>query len=150
MTSSFNIRQPISKEEFLSMYDLRWRLLRKPWNQPKGSEIDELDKKKGESFPFIAIINDMIVGTARFHKNSEHEGQIRYLAVDKQHSKKGIGKSLIKHIESFAKNHRITFIVLNARETAADFFKKLGYKIEKKGPIIYNVIEHYVMSKTIE
>jgi hypothetical protein len=41
------IRSPETVEEFMQYYELRWRLLRKPWNQPKGSEKDE---KEDEAF----------------------------------------------------------------------------------------------------
>ena len=53
------IREPKTKEEFDSYHNLIWKLLRKPWNQPKGSEIDDLED---ESFHFIAICKNKIVG----------------------------------------------------------------------------------------
>ena len=36
--------EPRTKTEFEAYYDLRWRILRKPWELQKGSEKDELDK----------------------------------------------------------------------------------------------------------
>lgn len=33
-----------SDENFEEYYYLRWKVLRKPWNQPIGSEKDELEK----------------------------------------------------------------------------------------------------------
>ena len=32
------VLEPKTKEDFKKYYDLRWRILRKPWNQPRGSE----------------------------------------------------------------------------------------------------------------
>jgi hypothetical protein len=52
------IRQPLSKEDFDLMYDLRWRVLRKLWNQPRGSEKDDIEN---ESHPFIVTLNNKIV-----------------------------------------------------------------------------------------
>ena len=37
------IRSPETEQEFAAYYELRWRVLRKPWGQPSGSERDELD-----------------------------------------------------------------------------------------------------------
>jgi len=36
------ILRPLSKEDFELMYNLRWKILRKPWHQPKGSEKDDI------------------------------------------------------------------------------------------------------------
>ena len=39
-----NIESPKTKNDFIKYYYLRWKLLRKPHNQPKGSELDELER----------------------------------------------------------------------------------------------------------
>lgn len=140
------IRQPLSKEDFDLMYDLRWRVLRKLWNQPRDSEKDDIEN---ESHPFIVTLNNKFVATARFHKNSEKEGQIRYLAVEKEYRNKRIASKLIRYIEGFAISLGIHNIKLNARKTAKDFFEKLDYKIIGEGPLLFNEIEHYVMDKKL-
>lgn len=48
----FVVKQPKTKEDFEKYYDLRYRILRKPWNQPRGSEKDELEK---ESFHIMVL-----------------------------------------------------------------------------------------------
>jgi len=140
------IQKAASKEEFEALYDLRWRLLRKPWNQPKGSEKDE---REDESYSFIAILDNKIIGTARIHKNNEKEGQIRYLAVEKEYQKMDIGKNLMKKIEMHAINLGLESVILNARKTAENFFEKLGYKVIRKGHTLFNEIEHFVMRKSL-
>ncbi len=146
MEDKLIIQKAASKEEFEALYDLRWRLLRKPWNQPKGSEKDE---REDESYSFIAILDNKIIGTARLHKNNEKEGQIRYLAVEKEYQKMDIGKNLMKKIEMHAINLGLESVILNARKTAENFFKKLGYKVIRKGHTLFNEIEHYVMRKSL-
>ena len=136
------IRQPKTKDEFESMYDLRWNLLRRPWNQPKGSEKDE---KEANSIHFIALLDDRIVGTVRFHKIKENIGQIRYLAVDNNYQGKGIGRNLMETIYITAKNQLFQYFILNARETAVPFFKKLGYKVIEEGPLLFGQIKHKKM-----
>ena len=39
------IRSPKTTDEWQEYYDLRYRVLRQPWNQPRGSERNEGDKK---------------------------------------------------------------------------------------------------------
>lgn len=94
------IRQPNVEKEYKDMYNLRWRVLREPWNQPVGSEKDDREE---ESYPFIAMMNNKVVGTARLQENEEidgkKEGQIRYLAIEEVYRNKKIGRDLIAFIE---------------------------------------------------
>ncbi|NVM54773.1 MAG: GNAT family N-acetyltransferase [Candidatus Helarchaeota archaeon] len=124
------------------MYDLRWRILRKPWNQPRGSERDQLESKANH---YIALFRDKIIGTARFHKINENVGQIRYLAVEEDYRRRGVGGKLLEAIHLTAKNQFIKYVFLNARETALKFFEKLGYKAIEDGPLLFGEIKHKKM-----
>lgn len=133
------------------MYDLRWRVLREPWNQPVGSEKDDREE---DSYPFIAMMNNKVVGTARLQENEKIEGklegQIRYLAIDENYRNKKIGRDLIAFIEWYAKNKKIAYIKINARKTAKGFFEKQGYEIVSEGHTLFNDIEHFIMKKEFE
>ncbi len=37
------LRSPASLSEWDAYFDLRWRILRQPWRQPRGSEHDSED-----------------------------------------------------------------------------------------------------------
>ena len=39
-------RSPNTDLEFEAYYELRWRVLRKPWGQARGTEHDEYDGKR--------------------------------------------------------------------------------------------------------
>jgi len=143
------IRQPCLQDEFEEMFDLRWRVLRKPWDQPKGSEKDERDCKENGVHHFIAVVNEKIVGTARYHTCNEHEGQIRYLAVEEEYRGQNIGKNLLKHIERLSISLGIQYIKLNARKSARGLFEKLDYEMLAEGPKLFNEIDHIVMGKPI-
>jgi len=139
------IRQPWTKTEFEMMYDLRWRILFQPWNQPKGSEKDELDSKSSH---FIALLQESIVATSSFHKLNENVGQIRYLAVEELFRRKGIGGKLLEAIHLTAMNQFLKYTILNARETALDFFKKMGYKVIEDGSLLFGEINQKKMVRT--
>ena len=81
------IREPETVTECDAMFDLRWKVLRKPWNQPKGSEKDDLEDITTH---IIALREKKVVGTARLQKNSLEVGQIRYMAVDPEYQRTGI------------------------------------------------------------
>lgn len=94
------ICEPKSDDDFKKYYELRWKILREPWNQPRGSEKDEMED---ESIHIMACIGDEVVGVSRLHFNSDEEAQIRYMAVDNAHQRKGIGKTLLRELEKRAR-----------------------------------------------
>ncbi len=142
MRSEIEIRRPETKQEFDKYYDLRWRILRKPWNQPKGSEKDEMDQT---SIHIMAIKDDKVIGCGRGHFNSSVEAQIRYMAVDESFQGQGVGLRILKALEEILTENGAKEIILKAREKAVSLYEKQGYKIYKEGKILFGEIKHYWM-----
>ena len=140
------ICKPLTKEEFKKYYDLRWKVLRKPWKQPKGSEKDEREK---ESIHIMACIGSKIVGAGRLHFNTEKEAQIRYMAIEEKYRRKGIGRLILKELEKKAKEKGAEYIILNARENAVNFYKKHCYKTVKRTYTLFGSINHWKMQKKL-
>jgi len=140
------IRSPKTRDEFFRYYDLRWRILRAPWNQPKGSEQDELE---GQAIHIIAIDGDKIVGCGRANFNTEDEAQIRYMAVENQWQGKGIGKLILDELEKRVLEKGAKKIVLHARENVVRFYEKNGYKIIKESHTLFGEIKHFLMEKEL-
>ena len=136
------IREPETVAECDAMFDLRWKVLRKPWNQPKGSEKDDLEDITTH---IIALREKKVVGTARLQKNSLEVGQIRYMAVDPEYQRTGIGRQIILTLHQRAKQLQVQKIVLDAREPSIEFYTKLGYKITKKSYVLFGEIQHWQM-----
>ena len=141
------IRQPQNREEISRMYELRWKVLFKPWNQLKGSEKDERD---GEAHHFIAIGDGQIIGAGRFIKIKERIGLIDNIAVSKKYQRKGIGSNLIESMHVTARNQGFRIIILNARENTEKFFQNHGYEIIEEGPMLNGVIKQYKMKKSLK
>ncbi|MFN4234118.1 MAG: GNAT family N-acetyltransferase [Bacteroidia bacterium] len=141
------IRSPKTKEEWEKYFQLRWEVLRKPWNQPKGSEKDNAEET---SLHFMAIDdkND-ILGVCRLQKNSNKEGQIRFMAVLEKAQGKGVGKKLIQAAELKAKEIGLEKIILQARENAVPFYLSCNYQIVEKTFLLFNSIQHYLMTKKL-
>ena len=142
MNSLLIIRQPKTIQELESMYDLRWQVLRKPWNQPRGSEKDQLESM---AFQYIALYREQVVGTVRLHKLKDQVAQVRYLAVDEVFRGRGIAGRLMETIHLTAKNMFLKYLILNARETAVKFFEKIGYTVVGDGPLLFGEIKHKKM-----
>jgi predicted GNAT family N-acyltransferase len=140
------IKSPQTKQEFFDYYDLRWRILRAPWNQPKGSEQDELE---GQAIHIIAVENDKIIGCGRAHFNSEDEAQIRYMAVEKEWQGKGVGQMILSELEKRVKLSSAKKIVLNARENVVKFYENNGYSILRESHTLFGEIKHFLMIKEL-
>jgi len=142
-----DICRPQTEEEFERYYELRWEILRKPWNQPKGSEKDEYEE---EATHIIACINNKIIGVGRIHMNSKEEAQIRYMAIKGRYRGKGIGGLVLKELERVAKEEGADYIILNARKNVVDFYKYHGYKILEKAHTLFGCILHWKMRKDLQ
>lgn len=141
------IKSPQTRKEFFDYYDLRWRILRAPWNQPKGSEQDELE---GQAIHIVAVEENKIVGCGRAHFNSDVEAQIRYMAVETEWQGRGIGKMILDELEKRVIEKGAQKIVLHAREGVVKFYEKNGYKLVRQSHILFGVIPHYLMEKEIK
>ena len=140
------IKQAETDSELKQYYHLRWRILRKPWGQPEGSEKDGLENM---SIHIIAKDNENVIGIGRLQFNSNTEAQIRYMAVEKEYEKQGIGKQIVEALEQQAElNHR-NFILPDAREPAVGFYENLGYIKKEKTYLLFDSIQHYAMTKSL-
>lgn len=155
MSTHIKITQPKTADEFKRYYHLRWRLLRAPWGQPEGSEIDTIED---QCFHVMAITgnvaasiadNNVIIGVGRLQYNSADEAQIRYMAVAPGFERHGIGRQLVEAMEMQAKAMGHKTIVLDAREPAVDFYRKLGFTVTEKSYLLFDAIQHYRMTKEI-
>lgn len=144
MRSDIKIKQPTTNLEFKEYYDLRWRILRKPWDMPQGSEQDELD---GKSIHLMAIIDNKLIGCGRGHLASYKVAQIRYMAVDEHYRRQGVASNILLELEKILFNKNVNEIILKAREKAVPFYTKFGYEIFEEGEILFDQIKHYWMKK---
>lgn len=141
------IKQPESPEEFKQYYRLRWRILRAPWGEPEGSEVDEIED---QCFHIMATDNQQVVGVARLQYNSTAEAQIRYMAVDSTYEGNGIGRMMADALERAARQRNIDTLILDAREPAVGFYQQLGYSVEARSYVLFNEIQHYRMKKQLQ
>ena len=144
MTKNIVYRSPVSESDLEKYYELRWRILRKPWDQPKGSEKVDTDDK---SFHIMAELYGEVVGVGCIHELEDGVGRIRFMGVDNEYQNHGIGKKIVGLLEEYAHKKEWKKIWLYAREIAWDFYINLGYKIKGDGELLFGVIKHKIMEK---
>jgi thioesterase domain-containing protein len=142
----WQLRSPETAQEWQQYYQLRWQILRAPWQQPKGSEQDELE---AQAFHQMLITSEgEIAAVGRLHKLEQGGAQIRYMAVAQAFQGKGAGTKVLAALEQQAAQWGCSYLQLNARESAAAFYLRYGYQQIGPAPALFG-IEHSVMRKTI-
>jgi GNAT superfamily N-acetyltransferase len=140
------IRAPKNEVEWEQYYDLRYRILRQPWNQPRGSERNDGDLTGTH---FALYQNENLKAIARLDINNAESAQIRFMAVETGTQRKGFGKHVMLAIEKYCKSTKIHEINLHAREIAIPFYESLNYQVVEKSHLLFNEIQHFLMTKKI-
>jgi len=141
------IKSPETPEEFEKFCDLRWKILRAPWNRPKHKIEDEINDK---SIKLIACDeNGKIIGTGRARFNSSTEAEIKSMAVEENYRGKGIGSKIIFELERKIKETEARKIVISSRDKAVEFYKKHGYRVISESYNLYGEVPHYTMMKEL-
>ena len=119
------LKSPENKDEWERYLLFRWEMLRKPLGMSMDSLADSIEK---ESFHIMGIDEDgNVIASGRVHFNTSDEAQIRYMAVDDNFKRQGIGSEIVTELEKYALSKKAVTITLNARENAISFYLSLGY-----------------------
>src|SRR5207302_11445322 len=126
-------------------FDVRRRILRRPWDQPRGTERDSLDQT---AFHLLIIGDDgRALACGRLHLNLPSEAQIRYMAVDENVQGRGYGSAILAGLEAEARRLKASRIVLNARDNTIEFYRKRGYGIVGEAETLFGSVRHVRMAK---
>ena len=144
---NFNLKSPSSYQEWKEYFLFRYKILRKPIGFHRSTIRDKLEKI---SYHIMATNNKReIIGVGRLHFVNKKESQIRYMAVDKNFRKKGVGNAIVHKLEMHSIDSHRNNIILNARENAVIFYSKLGYV--NIGKIDVGIdIKHFQMKKNLK
>lgn len=129
-----------------AIIDLRYDILRKPWSQPKETSTDGMEETAINAF---IEENGKIIACGRLQDNGQGAGQIRYMAVDANYQGKGLGKLVVTKLEEEALKINLRTIELQARENAVEFYKSQGYSVKETSFKLWDIIQHYLMTKGI-
>lgn len=127
--------------------DLRYVVLRKPWNKPRETATDDLELSSINAY----IEQDKeVIACGRLQDNGNGLGQIRYMAVNPNYQGKGLGKLIVAKLEEEAKRIGLKTIELQARENALEFYKSQGYIVKETSFKLWDIIQHYLMIKELK
>ena len=140
-------RSPQTPAEWEDYFDLRWRVLRAPWDQPRGSEKD--DREDDSEHLMIVGPDSRPLAVGRLHFNTPAEAQVRFMAVDPQARGRGLGSLILQECERRARVAGATSIVLNARDDAQGFYAQHGFVVVGPAETIFSAVKHVRMRKDL-
>ena len=135
-----------TQNQIAAIIDLRYDILRKPWNQPKETSSDGMEDTAINAF---IEDNGKVIACGRLQDNGGGIGQIRYMAVDANYQGKGLGKLIVIKLEEEARNINLHTVELQARENAVEFYKSQGYAVKETSFKLWDIIQHYLMTKNL-
>ena len=120
------IKQPQTMDDFKAYYALRYRVLREPLGQPKGTEKDDFEPL---SHHYMAVNeqNGEIAGVVKLFERELALGQFSHIAVSEKYQHQGIGRLLVNTVESKAKELGFKKMGTLTRVTATGFYERCGY-----------------------
>ena len=145
--SGLTVREPQSDADWKQYFDLRWRVLRAPWQQPRGSETD--DREADSLHLMLSDASGAPLAVGRLHLNSPDEAQIRFMAVEPGAERQGLGGRVLAALEARAASLGMQRIVLNARDQAIPFYQKHRYAVIGEAATLFGRVAHVKMQKKL-
>lgn len=140
------IKTPQTAQEWEAYYDLRYRILRAPLNQLRGSERNEGD---ATGIHLALFEDETLIAVARLDKLDHNVFQARWVAVENNQQGKGFGKLIMEAMEAKVKALGGKSIMLQSRDYAVDFYLKLGYTFIAPSFKLFDVLQHFEMKKVL-
>ena len=131
--------------EYLLSLILRYKILR----IPLGLTFSSADLAKDKDDIHIGVFGEEeIFASLILTDHGDHSIKMRQVVVDDRHQGQGIGKKLVQYADSYAREKGYRLIHCHARDTAKQFYLKLGYKVV--GDEFTEIgIKHYYMEKLL-
>ncbi|MFC1236761.1 YiiD C-terminal domain-containing protein [Vibrio sp. F74] len=144
----FKLITPKTANQIAKYYHFRWQMLREPLRMPVGSERDEFDEMSHHRM--IVDGRGRPVAVGRLYVTSDHEGQIRFMAVKPNRRDKGVGSLILVALESFARQEGVKRLVCNARQEAMSFYIKNGFESQGEISGQYGANRHQQLVKQLD
>lgn len=140
---------PQTAAELDAHYRCRYETLRKPWGKPPGSERDANEDDNLLASALDA--NGHTLGVARLLPLEEAgKGQVRSMGVLETARGQGVGKHLLRFLETKAAEMGMRHLILHARKNAVPFYQAAGYEILRESYVLWDIIPHYEMEKWLK
>jgi N-acetylglutamate synthase-like GNAT family acetyltransferase len=121
------IKTPQTRDDFKAYYELRYKVLRAPWGQPKDTEKDDYEPIS-QHFMAIDDANGKVVGVIKMFEKTVGVGWVSHLAVDPGYQKKGVGRLLMDSVELAAREKGFHVIGCMSRLNTTAYFERMGFR----------------------
>lgn len=109
-------------------YYVRIQAMAKQYHITLREEFDEHD---GPNTNYIVLLDkEFPVATCRFYEIDKNSVMIGRVVVLPEYRRQGLGSRVIQEAEVWIKEQNYKKIVLESRDVAVQFYKKLGYAIK--------------------
>jgi len=115
---------------------------------PRNKNMQEWAARLAETKPFVAVVDGTIVGMAEI----DGDGFIDFFYVRPDWQGKGIGKALLKTLETEAARLRVQVIFADVSVTAKEFFSSQSFRVveAKSNVILGHPAPNFRMEKRLE
>lgn len=117
---------PTTGRRYAQSRELRWRRLREPLGFDRGTERFEFEE---QALHLVAVHQDEVVGCVLFIGESEQSGRLFQMVVSERFAGKGLGRTLVRHLESRLRHDGFVRVELHARCHVQGFYERLGYAV---------------------
>ncbi|MDB5235027.1 MAG: hypothetical protein JWR44_2020 [Hymenobacter sp.] len=151
MPISVSIQSPQTPAEWAAYYALRYEVLRRPWQQPLGSERCSADAEPTTVHALVLASEQPAAALAvgMLQLTDARQGQMRFMAVAPEVAGSGLGSQVVEYLEKQARAAGLAEIILHARETAVGFYEKHGYAVVEPSHTLFGVLPHFLMRKQL-
>ena len=122
------IRPPATKDDFKAYYALRYRVLRQPWGQARGTEKDDYEPL----CEHLMAVDDQtgeVVGVIKWMERDPGVAWLSHLAIAPERQKQGIGRLLVQAVEDAARKKGCRVIGAHSHLNSTDYFEKQGFRV---------------------
>ncbi|MBU1312286.1 MAG: bifunctional GNAT family N-acetyltransferase/hotdog fold thioesterase [Gammaproteobacteria bacterium] len=142
----WQIRSPANDAEWQQYFQLRYQVLRAPWQQAPGSERDELE---AQAYHLMLLSpQGELAAVGRLHRLDDNTAQVRYMAVAEAFRGQGAGAHVLDALEQQAVDWGCQRLKLNARDNAKGFYQRAGYQQQAAAAPMFG-IPHWLMQKSL-
>ncbi len=107
--------------------DLRYEVFFKPFNVGLDKVFDGLEEG---AVHLVCVEKKEVLGYGRLTFDNDNISVVSQMVVKEAYHKMGIGKELMKHLMSLAKEKGRKAVILDAKIEAKKFYEKLGFHTE--------------------
>jgi len=139
------VKQVNTTKELKDVQEVRRQVFIEEQGINREADIDGLDQTSDH---IIVYDNNTPVGTARIRYKNRVQAKLERIAVLKSYRGQGIGKRITEASLKLAKMKGASEVTLDAQQSAARFYKKLGFRQEGE-PFEEVGIPHIAMTRKL-